>query len=106
MEPPSRADRGSVDPHEFFAGRYRLDRSLGRSGMAEVFVATDLQLRREVAVKRLPSSAMEDATAKARFAREARALARVNDQHVVTVFDIVVDDGRPFLVMEFLDGRR
>ena len=72
--------------------------------MAEVFVATDLQLRREVAVKRLPSSAMKDATAKARFAREARALARVNDQHVVTVFDIVVDDGRPFLIMELVDG--
>ena len=72
--------------------------------MAEVFVATDLQLRREVAVKRLPSSAMEDATAKARFAREARALARVNDPHVVTVFDIVVDDGRPFLIMELVEG--
>ena len=72
--------------------------------MAEVFVATDLQLRREVAVKRLPSSAVEDATANARFAREARALARVNDQHVVTVFDIVVDDGRPFLIMELVDG--
>ena len=104
MEPPSRADRGSVDPHEVVAGRYRLDRSLGASGMAEVFVATDLQLRRDVAVKRLPSSAMEDATAQARFAREARALARVNDPHVVTVFDIVVDDGRPFLVMELVDG--
>ena len=104
MEPPSRADRGSVDPHEVVAGRYRLDRSLGTSGMAEVFVATDLQLRRSVAVKRLPSSAMEDATAKARFAREARALARVNDPHVVTVYDIVVDDGRPFLIMELVEG--
>jgi serine/threonine-protein kinase len=72
--------------------------------MAEVFGATDLQLRRNVAVKRLPTSAMQDATARARFAREARALARVNDPHVVTVFDIVVDDGRPFLVMEFVDG--
>jgi len=104
MEPPSRADRGSVDTNEVVARRYRLDRSLGASGMAEVFVATDLQLRREVAVKRLPSSAMEDATAKARFAREARALARVNDAHVVTVFDIVVDDGRPFLIMELVEG--
>ena len=104
MEPPPRADREAIGPHEVVAGRYRLDRSLGASGMAEVFVATDLQLRRDVAVKRLPSSAMEDATARARFAREARALARVNDPHVVTVFDIVVDDGRPFLVMEFVDG--
>ena len=104
MEPPSRADRGAVDPDEVVAGRYRLDRSLGTSRMADVFVATDLQLRREVAVKRLPSSALEDATAKARFAREARALARVNDPHVVTVFDIVVDDGRPFLIMELVEG--
>src|SRR4029078_2517648 len=90
--------------HAGGAGRYRLDRPLGSSGMAEVFGATDLQLRRDVAVKRLPSSAMRDATARARFAREARALARVNDPHVVTVFDIVVDDGRPVLVMEFVDG--
>ena len=104
MELPPRADREAIGPHEVVAGRYRLDRPLGSSGMAEVFGATDLQLRREVAVKRLPSSAMRDATARARFAREARALARVNDPHVVTVFDIVVDDGRPFLVMEFVDG--
>jgi len=104
MELPPRADREAIGPHEVVAGRYRLDRPLGSSGMAEVFGATDLQLRRDVAVKRLPSSAMRDATARARFAREARALARVNDPHVVTVFDIVVDDGRPFLVMEFVDG--
>ena len=104
MEPPPRADREAIGPNEVVAGRYRLERSLGASGMAEVFVATDLQLRRDVAVKRLPSSAMQDATAQARFAREARALARVNDPHVVTVFDIVVDDGRPFLVMELVDG--
>ncbi len=104
MEPPPPADRKVIGPNEVVAGRYRLDRSLGSSGMAEVFAATDLQLRRDVAVKRLPSSAMEDATAQARFAREARALARVNDPHVVTVFDIVVDDGRPFLVMELVDG--
>ena len=104
METPSGADRRGVDPHEVIAGRYRLERSLGPSGMAEVFVATDLQLRREVAIKRLPAAAMQDATAKARFAREARALARVNDPNVVTVFDIVVDDGRPFLIMELVEG--
>jgi eukaryotic-like serine/threonine-protein kinase len=104
MEPPARADPGSVDPHEVVAGRYRLDRSIGTSGMAEVFIATDLQLRRSIAVKRLPSTAMEDATAQARFAREARALARVNDPNVVTVFDIVVDDGRPFMIMELVEG--
>lgn len=104
MDPPARVDPDGVDTHEVVAGRYRLDRSLGTSRMAEVFVGTDLQLRRSVAVKRLPPSALQDATAKARFAREARALARVNDPNVVTVFDIVVDDGRPFMIMELVDG--
>jgi eukaryotic-like serine/threonine-protein kinase len=104
MDPPSRTPLDRADVHKVVAGRYRLERSFGTSNMAEVFVATDLQLRRQVAVKRLPGAAMGDATAKARFAREARALARVNDPHVITVYDIVIDDGRPFLVMEFVDG--
>jgi serine/threonine-protein kinase len=86
------------------AGRYRIDRSLDMSGMAEVSEATDELLRRSVAVKLLPSAAKADATARARFAREARALARVNHPNVVTVFDVDEDDGRPFIVMELVDG--
>jgi eukaryotic-like serine/threonine-protein kinase len=72
--------------------------------MAEVFVATDLRLRRTVALKRLPAAVTPDATAKARMAREARALARVNHPNVVMVFDTVEDDGSPFLVMELVEG--
>ena len=76
MEPPPRADREAIGPNEVVAGRYRLERSLGTSGMAEVFAATDLQLRRAVAVKRLPSSAMQDATARrGSLARGARSPA-------------------------------
>ena len=104
MDPPERVGPGVADPHDVVAGRYRLDRSLGTSRMAEVYLATDTLLKRSVAVKRLPPTATRNATATARFAREARALARVNDPHVVTVFDVVVDDGRPFLVMELVDG--
>jgi serine/threonine protein kinase len=93
-----------VEPFEIVAGRYRIDRPLGTGGMAEVFVATDLRLGRTVALKRIPAAAVPDATARARLAREARALARVNHPNVVTVFDTVQDDGRPFLVMELVGG--
>jgi serine/threonine-protein kinase len=94
----------AVAPTEIVGGRYRIDRPLGTGGMAEVFVATDLRLRRTVALKRIPATVSPDATARARMAREARALARVNHPNVVTVFDIVEDDGRPFLVMELVEG--
>jgi serine/threonine-protein kinase len=103
MDPPW-GDPDRIDAGEVVAGRYRLDRSLGASRMSEVFAATDLRLGRRVAVKRLPPSGARDATAEARFAREARALARVNDPNVVTVFDIVVERGRPLLVMELVEG--
>lgn len=94
----------SITLPQVMASRYRLDEWLGVGGMAEVFVATDLVLGRIVAVKRMPSSATADETARARFAREGRALARVNHPNVVTVFDAIEDAGRPFLVMELVDG--
>lgn len=72
--------------------------------MAEVFEATDLSLRRRVAIKRLAPATMADATARLRFAREARALARVGHPNVVAVFDAVEDGGQLFLVMELVDG--
>ena len=86
------------------AERYQLDRSLGNGGMGEVFEATDLTLHRNVAVKLLSPSLVQDEPARARFLREARALARVNSPHVVTVYDAGEDDERPYLVMEFVEG--
>jgi eukaryotic-like serine/threonine-protein kinase len=100
----SRGPSGSIAPSEIVGGRYRIDRPLGTGGMAEVFAATDLRLGRVVALKRIPAAVVPDATARARMAREARALARVNHPNVVTVFDTVQDDGHPFLVMELVGG--
>jgi serine/threonine protein kinase len=99
-----RGPSGAVTPSVILAGRYRIDRPLGTGGMAEVFAATDLRLGRAVALKRIPDAVVPDATARARMAREARALARVNHPNVVTVFDTVQDDGHPFLVMELVGG--
>ena len=99
-----RGPSGAVTPSEIVGGRYRIDRPLGTGGMAEVFAATDLRLGRTVALKRIPDAVVPDATARARMAREARVLARVNHPNVVTVFDTVQDDGHPFLVMELVGG--
>jgi eukaryotic-like serine/threonine-protein kinase len=87
------------------AERYQLDRSLGNGGMGEVLEATDLTLHRNVAVKLLSPSLVQDEPARARFLREARALAQVNSPHVVAVYDAGEDDDeRPYLVMELVEG--
>ncbi|MFC6159995.1 serine/threonine-protein kinase [Kribbella jiaozuonensis] len=87
----------------FVAKRYRLGSSLGRGGMGEVFRGTDEQLRREVAVKLLLRSD-RDPRAAERFHREARAAARLNDAHVVAVYDFGQHDDGFFLVMELVEG--
>jgi serine/threonine-protein kinase len=98
--PPGRTEPGS---DELVGGRYRLERSLGNGGMGEVFVATDSTLGRRVALKRLSPAVADDEAAKARFFREARALARINSSNVVAVFDAAAN-GDPYLVMELIQG--
>jgi serine/threonine-protein kinase len=85
------------------AGRYRLDRVLGRGGMGTVYAAHDEVLGRDVAVKVLDLTA-SDATAMARFAREARALASVQHPHIVAVHDFGTDASTAWLVMPLLPG--
>jgi len=86
-------------------GRYRLDQRLGRGGMGAVYSATDVVLERAVAVKVIRSERVEAADLAARFRHEARAAASFAHPHVVRVYDFGVDrGGRPFLVMELLDG--
>ena len=84
------------------AGRYRLLTRLGRGGFGEVWRAEDARLAREVAVKTLTLPIAEDT--ERRFAREARALARLNHPNVVAVYDFGADDGIGYLVMQLLSG--
>lgn len=85
------------------AERYRLGPSIGRGGMGEVFRGTDEQLGRPVAVKLLlPSD--KDPRAAERFHREARAAARLNDPHVVAVYDFGNHGDGFFLAMELVEG--
>ncbi|MCB5181731.1 serine/threonine-protein kinase [Streptomyces antimicrobicus] len=82
-------------------GRYRLRERLGRGGMGVVWRATDELLGRSVAVKELNVEAGVDP---AGALREARAVAQIRHPHVIVVHDVVEDDGRPFIVMELVDG--
>ena len=87
------------------AGRYRLERRLGRGGMGTVYEATDNSLERRVAVKVIREEWVGSAEAAQRFQREARAAAGFSHPNVVTVHDYGVEEGRrAFLVMELLEG--
>ena len=84
-------------------GRYRLERPLGHGGMASVYVARDTALDRPVAVKLLAENLADDEELRRRFLREARLAARLSHPHVVNVFD-AGEDGRPYIVMELVEG--
>jgi eukaryotic-like serine/threonine-protein kinase len=85
--------------------RYRPLRHIATGGMASVWAAQDARLRRAVAVKLLAEAYAADPDAARRFQREARTAARVSDHpHVVTVYDVGEQDGRPFIVMELFAG--
>ena len=86
------------------ADRYRLASVLGHGGMATVWRALDTRLGRTVAVKVLQASALSDPAAQERFNREAWTVARLRNPHIVTVLDAGLDDERPFLVMELVEG--
>jgi len=94
---------------QLLAGRYHLLAVLGRGGMGVVWHARDSMLGRDVAVKEVlcPGglTALEQQVLFRRTVREARAAARLHHPAVVTVFDVIEEDGRPWIVMEFIASR-
>jgi serine/threonine protein kinase len=100
---------GAAGSGRLVGGRYLLGAELGRGGMGVVWLATDQVLQREVALKEVtyPVHLTDDeqAVLRERTMREARAAARLDDPNVVTVHDVVEEDGRPWLVMEHVPSR-
>ncbi len=85
-------------------GPYRLTEQLGQGGMATVFKAYHAALDRYVAIKVLHLAFMEDPSFLARFQREARVVARLDHPHIVPIYDFAEHEGRPYLVMKFIEG--
>ena len=86
-------------------GVYEIISPLGAGGMGEVYRARDTKLGREVAIKVLPESFVQDAERLAWFEREAKLLAALNHPRIATLYGLEESDGSPFLVMELVDAR-
>ena len=85
-------------------GRYRLDAQIGSGGMSTVYRAFDAVLERRVAVKLMHREIAADTDQLERFRREARAVAQLSHPHIVGVIDAGEEDGRPYIVFEYVEG--
>jgi serine/threonine protein kinase/Tol biopolymer transport system component len=86
-------------------GPYKIEKLLGAGGMGEVYLAHDAKLKRQVALKILPPQFVSDPEYVRRFEREARAVSALNHPNLITIYDIGVSDGVPFIATEFVEGK-
>ncbi len=89
---------------DVLAGQYRVERWLGDGGMGLVLAARDLKLQRDVALKLVQPELLASASVRRTFEAEARTMAALTHPNVVTLHTLAEDGGRPFLVMELVDG--
>src|SRR5947209_17719719 len=85
-------------------GRYRREARIGAGGMATVYRATDQTLQRPVAIKLMNREVVSESEQLERFRREARAVAQLSHPHIVGVMDYGQDEGRPYIVFEYVEG--
>ncbi len=83
---------------------YKIIEKLGEGGMGEVYLADDTKLKRQVAIKFLPSRVTIKETDKARFLQEAQASAAINHPHVCVIHDIKEHEDQQFIIMEYVEG--
>ena len=91
--------------NEMIADRYIIVRSLGQGGMADVYLAMDTVLDREVALKILRGDLANDPVALLRFQREANAASAINHPNIVEIYDVGAWDNKQFIVMEYVRGK-
>ena len=95
---------GFLDLQAALAGEYSLQRELGRGGMGVVYLARDVQLDRDVAIKVLPADLASDPAARERFLREARMAAGLSHPHIVPIHRVSEANGFVFFVMSYVEG--
>ncbi|WP_442760856.1 Stk1 family PASTA domain-containing Ser/Thr kinase [Paucilactobacillus nenjiangensis] len=93
-----------MNPGYKISGRYEIIRSLGEGGMANVYLAHDLILDRDVSVKLLRLDLRDDEKTKKRFQREALAATQLSNDHIVGVYDVGEEQGLQYMVMEYVEG--
>ncbi len=86
-------------------GHYKVENSIGRGGMGEVYRALDTKLNRKVALKKLPDEFVTDPSFLKRFQHEAQAAATLNHPNVATIYSVEEFEGKPFITMEYVDGK-
>src|SRR2546423_1905106 len=93
-----------ASPQETAIAHYRILETLGAGGMGAVYKAYDEKLHRVVALKVLPPEAISQEDRRHRFLQEARAASALNHPHILTVYEVGEDDGKPYMVMEYVEG--
>lgn len=93
-----------MNPGYVIGHRYRIICSLGEGGMANVYLAHDMMLDRDVSVKLLRLDLRDDPNTKRRFHREAMAATQLNDPHIVGIYDVGEDHGLQYMVMQYVKG--
>lgn len=93
-----------MNPGYEIGHRYRIIRSLGEGGMANVYLAHDMVLDRDISVKLLRLDLRDDPSTKRRFHREAMAATQLNDPHIVGIYDVGEDHGLQYMVMQYVKG--
>ena len=104
MSLPGRVDPLFLEFQLAVAGRYSIDRELGRGGMGVVYLARVVQLVRPVAIKLLPPERALDEALRERFIREARLAAKLSHPNIIPIFAVDETDGFVFYVMAYVDG--
>ncbi|HVE13336.1 MAG TPA: serine/threonine-protein kinase [Elusimicrobiota bacterium] len=100
---PAAATEGGAG--NVLGGNYRIESELGRGGMGVIYEATDIGLRRKVAIKRLREEFYQDEAGLDAFLREAQLVASLRHPNIVEIYSIVKDKGRVYLVFEFVKGK-
>ena len=85
--------------------RYKILRHIGSGGMAEVYLAEDLLLNRQVAIKILRDQFNDDKTLLNQFKHEAQSAARLSSPSIINIFDVCEEEGKSFIVMEYVEGK-